>query len=156
MNSTWAYGSDLGINPAALINTWRRIISGDHKSWVLFANGTCVIVTDPLGDLAAQAVETLRQYTRTQAGRPQAGRPQAGSPFGDFRIITLDPGMGWVVYGQHYDVLTYVGPYEVGYRPDDLKVGLYGRSKRHQDGLHLRVIHVEDRRAMHTPQASYI
>jgi hypothetical protein len=133
------------MHPKALIDVWRDLVNGPDKSWVLFANGTCVIVAEPLGDLAVQAAQTLREH----------GRAHTGSPVGDYRIITLGPGMGWVVYGHHSGVLTYVGPYEVGYRPDDLKVALYGRSKRQQDGLHLRVIHVEDRRAMHTPQASY-
>ncbi|MFG2065062.1 hypothetical protein ACGFIK_27055 [Micromonospora sp. NPDC048871] len=82
-----------------LAGTWRGIIDGDSKSWVVFAHGT----------------------------------------------ITLDPGPGWVVYGHHDDVLTYVGPDEVS-DGSDLAIGLYGRHKRDRDGHELHVIHVEDKR----------
>ncbi|GAB3965998.1 hypothetical protein GCM10029978_030130 [Actinoallomurus acanthiterrae] len=54
-----------------------------------------------------------------------------------------------MVYGHHNDVLTYVAPDELSGddEPSDLAIGLYGRSKRGQDGDELRVVHVEDRRA---------
>ncbi|SCG61336.1 hypothetical protein [Micromonospora halophytica] len=120
-----------------LAGTWRRIIRGDGKSWVVFANGTCVVLPDPgpSVDLAGQAVDILREY----------GPVHAGSPAGDFGTITLDPGPGWVVHGHHNDVLTYVGPDEIS-DGSDLAVGLYGRSKRDQDGHELNVVHVEDKR----------
>jgi hypothetical protein len=38
-----------------LVETWRHIVIGDHKSWVLFAHGTCVVLADPAGDFAGQA-----------------------------------------------------------------------------------------------------
>lgn len=122
----------------ALAGTWRRIIVGDSKSWVVFAHGTCVVLPQPEldVDLAASAVEILREY----------GPVHVGSPAGDFGTITLDPGPGWVVYGHHNDVLTYVGPGEVA-DDSDLAVGLYGRGKRDQDGHELQVVHVEDRRS---------
>jgi len=120
-----------------LAAVWRRIILGDGKSWVVFANGTCVVLPepDPADDLAQRAVEILREF----------GPVYAGSPAGDFGTITLDPGPGWVVYGHHNDVLTYVDPAEA---PDtsDLAVGLYGRGKRDRDGHDLEVVHVEDKR----------
>ncbi|MEV4259364.1 hypothetical protein AB0J52_39915 [Spirillospora sp. NPDC049652] len=119
----------------AAIALWRTIIIGDHKSWVLFENGTCVILTDHEGDLAARATEILGEY----------GPVHAGTPAADFGTITLDAAPGWVVYGHHNDVLTYVAPDEVD-DDDTLKIGLLGRSKRDQDGRELQVIHVEDRR----------
>jgi hypothetical protein len=117
---------------------WRRIIQGDGKSWVAFAHGTCVVLPDPEPgvDLAAQAVDILREY----------GPVHVGTPAGDFGTITLDPGPGWVVYGHHDDVLTYVGPDEVS-DTGDLAVGLYGRDKRDADGHELHVVHVEDKRS---------
>lgn len=130
-----------------VVDAWRRIIIGEHKSWVVFTHGTCVVLPspEPTVDLASQAVEILREY----------GPVQAGSSAGDFGTITLDPGPGWVVYGHHDDVLTYVAPHEmspdegekgdVG-EPDDMLIGLHGRSKRDRDGKALQVIHVEDRR----------
>nr|MDT0658652.1 hypothetical protein [Micromonospora sp. DSM 115978] len=59
---------------AELVETWRRIIVGDHKSWVLFTHGTCVVLVDPGNDLADQAIAILREY----------GPVHAGSPAGDF------------------------------------------------------------------------
>ncbi|MEV7230904.1 hypothetical protein AB0M79_28355 [Polymorphospora sp. NPDC051019] len=120
-----------------LAGRWRRIIRGDGKSWVAFARGTCVVLPEPGpdADLAAEAVEILREY----------GPVHAGSPAGDFGTITLDPGPGWVVYGHHNDVLTYVGPDEVQ-DTSAVAVGLLGRGKRDTDGRELQVVHVEDKR----------
>jgi hypothetical protein len=119
-----------------LIAAWRGIINGPEKSWVLFGNGTCVILMRPQGDLAEQARELLREW----------GPVQAGTPAGDFATIKLDAG-GWAVTGHHNDILTYVGPDEFeSEEPSDLLVGLLGRSRRAQDAEELRVIHVEDRR----------
>lgn len=119
------------------VEAWRRIIRGDHKSWIVFRNGTCVVLAEPAedADLAAEATGILREY----------GPVYPGSSAGDFGTITLDPGPGFVVYGHHNDVLTFVGEDEVS-DPTDLAVGLYGRGKRDQDGRELEIIHVEDRR----------
>src|SRR5262245_11999046 len=125
------------MDPAELVAAWRDIINSPDKSWVLFENGTCVVLTDPAGDLAAQAVELLREH----------GPVQPGSSFGDFGTITLDDGRGWVVTCHHNDILTYVAPDEVGTgSANDRAVGLLGRSKRGQDAEELRVVHVEDHR----------
>ena len=120
-----------------LASIWRGIILGAEKSWVVFAHGTCVVLPAPddTADLAAEAIEILREY----------GPVQAASAAGDFGTITLDPGPGWVVYGHHNDVLTYVGPHEVA-DTGDLAVGLYGRGKRDKDGHELDVVHVENKR----------
>lgn len=121
-----------------LVQTWRDIVVGEGKSWVLFENGTCVILMQPQGDLAAQAVAVMREW----------GPVHAGSPAGDFSVIHLSEHPGWVVTCHHPDVLTYVAPDELdGTAPDDVAVGLLGRSKRHQDAEELRVFHVEDQRA---------
>jgi hypothetical protein len=122
---------------AELIEAWRATINGPSKSWVLFENGTCVIPMEPEADLAAQAIELLREW----------GPVHAGSSFGDFGTITLDDARGWVVTCHHNDILTFVGPDEVSPDAEDLVVGLHGRSKRGQDAEQLRVLHVEDRRA---------
>lgn len=123
---------------SALTDTWRRILIGPKKSWVLFENGTCVILLDPEADLAAQATTLLQRW----------GLVQAGGPAGDFGVVELEAAPGWVVTGHHPDILTYVGPDEAQPSPEhgDLVIGLVGRSKRHQDAEDLRVVHVEDRR----------
>ncbi len=116
---------------------WRRIISGDTKSWVLFANDTCVIVMKPDGDLAAQATAIMAEY----------GPVHVGTPAGDFGVIHLDEAPGWAVYGHHPDMLTYVSPDETGEDPNDLVIGMLGRGKRDLDGKTPTVIHVEDKRS---------
>ena len=123
----------------SLVDVWRQIILGDDKSWVLFQHGTCVILMRPEQDLAAQATAMMKEW----------GPVHAGSPAGDFSTITLSDRPGWVVTGHHPDMLTYVGPEEVGEQdPSDLVVGLLGRSKRNQDGEDPQALHVEDRRGV--------
>ncbi|MDL4775926.1 MULTISPECIES: hypothetical protein [Thermomonosporaceae] len=123
-----------------LVEVWRTIIKGAGKSWVLFENGTCVILMEPEADLTAQAIGIMREFG------PVAG----GTPSGDFGTIDLDAAPGWAVWGHHPDVLTYVAPDEVDVDGeagvDDLRIGLFGRSKRGQDGDELKVVHVEDKR----------
>ncbi len=121
----------------ALIDTWRKIIVGDQKSWVLFQNGTCVILMEPEPDLAQQAVALLREW----------GPVHAGTPSADFSIIELAEHPGWVVTCHHNDILTYVSPEEFSTEaPNELMIGLLGRQLRDQDASELEVIHVEDKR----------
>ncbi|WP_052852476.1 hypothetical protein [Streptomyces avicenniae] len=122
-----------------LVRVWREILDAPEKSWALFGNGTCVVLVEPGDDLARQAIEVLREY----------GPVHVGTPSGDFEVIGLGEGRGWVVVGHHPDVLTYVPPTEEpggAARPSDLSVGLDGRSLRDLDGRELRVVHVEDNR----------
>ena len=132
-----------------LVETWRQIIVGDEKSWVLFKHGTCVILVDPAGDpatdgqaggddLAGRAVAVLREF----------GPVLPGSPAADFGTTTLASVPGWVVTGHHPDVLTYVSPGEVTQTDDNLNlaVGLTGRAKRDQDARDLTITHIEDKR----------
>ncbi|MFB6516953.1 hypothetical protein [Streptomyces sp. NPDC056401] len=123
------------VNTEMLIDVWQRILVNPRASWVLFEQGTCVVLTAPDGDLAEQATDILKGF----------GPVHAGSSAGDFGVIDLEDTEGWVVTGHHNDVLTYVGPDEVG-DPSELAAGLCGRAKRHQDGTDLHVVHVEDKR----------
>src|SRR5262249_20350975 len=119
------------------IDVWRRIIIDPQKSWVLFENGTCVILVDPGEDLIVQATALMRVW----------GPVHAGSPAGDFNVNELPDDLGWAVGCHHDDILTIVGPGEVSADgANDLVVGLLGRSKRHEDSERLVIAHVEDRR----------
>ncbi|MER7410828.1 hypothetical protein DEH18_16310 [Streptomyces sp. NHF165] len=124
-----------GVNTETLRDIWQRLLADPHKSWVLFEHGTCVVLTAPEGELAEQATGILREF----------GPVHAGSSAGDFGVIDPEDVEGWVVTGQHNDVLTYVGPDEPGDQ-SQIAVGLCGRSKRHRDGTELNVVHVEDGR----------
>jgi|SRR5579883_395205 len=121
---------------AQLVAAWQETINGPDKSWVLFENGTCVILMEPEADLAAQATRLLREF----------GPVHAGSSFGDFSTITLQNNRGWVVTCHHNDILTFVAPDELEPGANEVVVGLFGRSKRGQDTDSLRVLHVEDKR----------
>ena len=131
----WVRNHDRVDDTEHLVEAWQRILEPSGVSWVLFENGTCVMLKEPDGELAGQAVEILRQY----------GPVRAGGPAGDFGTHPLKDGTGWLVTGHHPDVVTYVGSGEPA-DPSNLAVGLHGRSKRHRDGTDLQVVHVEDAR----------
>lgn len=120
----------------SLIETWRKIILGEEKSWVLFENGTVVILMEPQTDLSAQAAELMQEW----------GKVLVGTPAGDFSIIKLEDDPGWVVTCHHPDILNYVSAEEIGKDANDWKIGLRGRSKRDEDATDLNAIHVEDKR----------
>ncbi len=133
-------GKMSAVNTEMLVGVWQRLLADPHKSWVLFEHGTCVVLTAPDGELAEQATEILAEF----------GPARAGSSAGDFGVIDLKDVEGWVVTGHHNDVLTHVGPDEL-VDASEVAVGLFGRSKRHQDGIELHVVHVEDKRGSADP-----
>ena len=120
----------------SMVETWRKIILGAEKSWVVFKNGTCVILMEPADDLEVQAIEIIKEW----------GPVHAGSPAGDFNVIKLSNHPGWVVGGHHPDILNYVGEDEYPEGASDVAVGVAGRTMRNADGENPEVIHVEDRR----------
>lgn len=120
------------------VELWRKIIAGGQKSWVLFAEGTCVVLPAPgQDDLAGAARRILEEH----------GPVRPGTPSGDFSVTRLADGPGWIVGGDHPDVLVHVAPDEVSTDATDLAVGLVGRGKRDADARQLEVLHVEDRRS---------
>ncbi|MFJ8301717.1 hypothetical protein ACIQ9R_38260 [Streptomyces sp. NPDC094447] len=130
----------IDVNTEIFVDAWRHLLTDPRKSWVLFEHGTCVVLTAPDGDLAAQATKILKDF----------GPVHTGSSAGDFGVIDVKDADGWVVTGHHQDVLTYVAPDEPS-GEDNFTVGMRGRSKRHQDGTELHVVHVEDRRGPTAP-----
>ena len=122
----------------SIVERWRDIIQDSEKSWALFRNGTCVILRQPEGDLAAQATELMKEW----------GPVYVATPAADFNVIDLALAPGWIVTCHHKDILTYVSPDEMmGKEPNDILIGLLGRSKRDRDAQELQIIHIEDRRA---------
>src|SRR4051812_6055459 len=120
------------VDTETLIDAWRRLLTGSGKSWVLFEHGTCVGVENPAGELAEQAVGILREF----------GPVHVATSAGDFRVLELNNGEGWLVTGHHPDVVTFV-PRDDPEDPSHLAVGILGRSRRDRDGTELRVVHVE-------------
>ncbi|MEV6051481.1 hypothetical protein [Streptomyces sp. NPDC052107] len=123
------------VDTETLIDAWRRLLADSGKTWVLFEHGTCVVLEQPTGDPAAQATEILREF----------GPVRVGGPAGDFRVLELNNGEGWLVTGHHPDVVTFV-PLDDSADPSHLAVGILGRSRRDRDGTELHVVHVEDDR----------
>jgi hypothetical protein len=124
------------MNSAELIEAWRAILAGLNKSWVLFENGTCIVLTEPGLDLTAHAQAILREF----------GRLGDGSAVGDFAAtVPLGHGRGWLVGGHHSDIVTFVSRDEVAPGSPHAAVGRLGRAKREKDTEQLRVLHVEEK-----------
>ncbi len=120
----------------AMISSWKGILEGQSKSWVVFEHGTCVVLMDPQRDLKERAIELLKER----------GPVHVGTPAGDFNVIALPDHAGYVVTSHHPDILTYLSPDEADGETSELMVGLIGRAKRDQDAQELKVVHVEDAR----------
>lgn len=117
-----------------LIDVWKDSINGDDKSWVLFENGTIVILLEPEEDLAKQAKELLSEW----------GKVQVATPSADFSVIHLDNGEGYAVSCHHPEIFTLVLKQDG--LDEDFKIGIEGRSNRNYDAEELNVIHIEDKR----------
>ena len=123
------------------VEIWRKLIIGDNKSWALFENGTCVILMEPKEDLAAQAIDIMKEY----------GPVHVGTASADMRVTKLSYYPVWVVRGHHPDILNYVSPDELNDElknddTEDFNIGFLGRSKREDDSKSLNIIHIEDKR----------
>ena len=71
------------------------------------------------------------------------GPVSAGGPAGDFNVITLNLTEGWIVSGHGYGMYTYVHPTEIDKNsPNDITIGLFGRTKRNSDGENPNIIHI--------------
>ncbi len=117
-----------------LIDIYKKIITDQSASWVLFKNSTCVMLLRPAENIKEQAIKILREH----------GSAVAGTPSGDFEVTKLPELSGWAVTGDYPGIMMYVSD-EEGKRKDDVEIGLIGRSKRERDAKELKVVYVEDR-----------
>lgn len=119
----------------SLLENVKLAINPKFKNWVLFQNGTYIIF-DSIKDsknIKEEAIRKMKKY----------GPVSAGGPAGDFNVINLKNPKAWIVSGHYYGMYTYVNPKELDSQtPNDVTVGLFGRSKRNLDGLNPIVIHV--------------
>src|SRR5688572_7209163 len=116
-----------------LIEIWRELICGMHDTCVLFKYGTCVIGNHPETDPVARAKSLLRQFG------PIIGE----GPSSDYAVYESPAGPGWLVTSPDDNLMTHVGPEEVGYEATEEQVGRFGRAKRARDAEELVVIHVQ-------------
>lgn len=119
-----------------LVEIWKKIIVGNEKSWVLFENGTIVILMEPESDLQNQAISLIKEF----------GKVSVGNSAGDFSVINLSNDEGYAITCHHPDILTYVSASEIEEDSEDWKIGLIGRSKRDCDAQEMKIIHVQDNR----------
>lgn len=114
-----------------LENIYKKVIEPKLKDWVIFENGTCVIIYHPPKDLEAEAIEVLQKY----------GQVHPGSESADFTVMKADSG--WVVAGNQPGILNYVSEDE-GYGKEDYEIGLIGRNQKELDAKELKIVYVNN------------
>src|SRR5262245_33086465 len=142
--STWVFSSrsrsgyDAGtakLSEGALIQNVRLAIKPEFPNWVLFSNGTYVIIDGEIAtsDPRAYALEQMREF----------GPVHTGCPAGDFSVTTLQKTEGWSVGGHGIGMYTYVHPSELKkWRRSLVRIGVHGRRKRDVDSKELRIVYV--------------
>jgi hypothetical protein len=127
-------GTNKELTQSEIIAHVKKAINPRFKTWVLFSNGTYVIIEDStVADIRQKAIDIMKEY----------GPVNAGTPAGDMSITKLKHSDGWVVGGHYYGMYTYVNALEIQKdKPTDLDIGVFGRNKRSKDGKELKVIHV--------------
>ena len=121
----------------SLLDNVKLAINPIFKDWVLFENGTYIVFDDitQIESIENEAIKLMKEF----------GPVHAVGPAGDFNVISLKKNIGWVVSGHGYGMYTYVHPSELETNsPDDITIGLYGRSKRNDDGENPKIIHVNN------------
>ena len=89
---------------ATLIEHVRLAINPKFPHWVLFSNGTYIIIEDlTIKEEAAFAQTIMKEY----------GPVHVGSPAGDFGATHLNKTEVWVVSGHYSAMYTYVDPEEL-------------------------------------------
>lgn len=111
-----------------LIKIFKKVIEPKLQNWVVFAQGTCVIIYHLPKDLKAEAIKVLQKY----------GSVTPGTSSADFTVLKVDPG--WIIAGNQPGILNYVSEDE-GYEKEDYEIGLVGRNKKDQDSKELKVIY---------------
>ncbi|WP_090246878.1 hypothetical protein [Lishizhenia tianjinensis] len=123
------------LDTKSFLDNVKLAINPKFKDWVLFENGTYIIFDDinQIDNIENESIRLMKEF----------GPVHAGGPAGDFNVISLNQTEGWVVSGHGYGMYTYVNPSELEMNsPDDVTIGLYGRSKRNSDGENPNIIHI--------------
>lgn len=121
--------------PKSLLENVKLSISPKFKDWVLFKNGTYIIFDDinQIDNIEEEAIKLMKEF----------GPVYAGGSAGDFNVISLKKTEGWIVSGHGYGMYTYVNPSELETNsPNDITIGIYGRSKRNSDGENPIIIYI--------------
>lgn len=116
-------------NSEELIAIYKKVIDPKLQNWVVFENGTCVIIYHPSKDLNAETTEVLQKY----------GTITPGSESADFTVTKVDNG--WIVTGNQPGILNYVSEDEEAGK-EDYEIGLTGRNKKELDSKELKIVHI--------------
>jgi hypothetical protein len=118
------------------VRFWRHVVTADpFHPWVVFDNGTCVVLREPEGDLAEHARALLAKWGRDP----------------DFQVRKIGGHAEQLVFCNHPDILNYVTTDEIsklesaslGKGTMTTTIGIAGRSRRRMDSKELKVIHVQ-------------
>jgi hypothetical protein len=106
-----------------------------YKNWVLFKNGTYIILDDisNIPDVAQEALRLLAAY------RPKSAMEK---PDWDYSISHLDRVEGWSVYGNGYGIYTYVHPSEMVEAPAPPNIIVFSRNKRMLDEANPEILYI--------------
>ena len=129
-------GNEEGVE--ALVAIWRQLITDETKSWILFQNGTVVVIDDPPENISEAVISLMDRW----------GRKSPGMPTGNFTVFALGAVPGWVVTSHFisgFDILTYVSPKELADAdPPADAVGHVGCEKRERDATARVIVHIEE------------
>lgn len=118
-----------------LIRAVKEIADAISPRWVLFENGTFVILRndqqpDAIGFWAVEMLETYGIVARED--RPLLFEVKATNK-------------GWLVTGDYWAIYTYVDPIEIKGDTTDLeKIGRHGMAKRNSDSVAPKIIFLQD------------
>lgn len=123
-----------------MIDFWRSQVREKTWSWVLFSNGTCVVIKDADKNIRNNAKEILKNF----------GPVIPGTDLADFSVEEVDLEPGWLVTYSHPDIANFVSINEFAENSEECDeisektfVGLVGRKKRVEDAKTLKIIHIE-------------
>ncbi|MBP2615355.1 hypothetical protein [Chryseobacterium jejuense] len=123
------------MNNLSILEHIKLTINPKFQDWILFKNDTYIIFDDItiVANVQDEAIKLMKEF----------GPVFAGGSAGDFNVIHLNSTEGWLVSGHGYGMYTYVHPSELDNEtPNDLEIGLYGRSKRNLDGENPEIVHI--------------
>jgi len=129
---------------SSYIKAWQELMVEPYP-WVLFENGTCVILVESCEDPVQHAIKLLKALYAND-----------GIEFGDYGVQMLDLNKGWIVTSTHPDIVTLVTCDEVPeeYRDDTLSIGSHAKKKRSMDAGSCKVIHMQPGRPKTTIDVS--
>lgn len=107
----------------------------EPHAWVMFANGTSVVIVEPSNAIEEQARKILADTYPSNAHLD----------YEDVGIRNLANNTGWLITSKNPDIcnLILIEDIEVDSSTDTLSIAVYAKRLRRQDWLDRRVIHVE-------------